>query len=258
MSNLLTSNQNISIKYGQIYRMGRHLLCCGDARDTELVDRLIGKTKIKAAIVDPPYGTQTVESKLNFNRLKTSNVILNDNITSETEYAKFTEEWLRPIIPHLTVKNSLYIFNSDAMIFALRQGIENAGIHFSQLLVWVKSQAVIGRRDYLPAHELVAFCWSGKHQPLRAKDKSVIFCPKPSRSPIHPTQKPVALIRRLILNSTLAGDTVYDCFSGSATLGVAAEQAQRSSILIERDEKYCLATIDRFKRLFNIKAELIK
>ena len=113
MSNSIqTLNQNISIKYGQVYRLGRHLLCNGDARDTELVNRVIGKTKITAAILDPPYGTKTVELKKNFSKLKTPKIILNDDITSEKEYTKFTENWLKPLLPHLAVKNSLYIFNS--------------------------------------------------------------------------------------------------------------------------------------------------
>ena len=163
---------------------------------------------------------------------------MNDDITSETEYTKFTENWLRPILPHLATKNSLYLFNSDAMIFALRQGMENAGVHFSQLLVWIKNQAVIGRKDYLPQHELIAYGWYGRHEPLRAKDKSVIFCPKPNKSPIHPTQKPISLIRRLILNSTKIGRHSLRLLRWFCTLAVAAEQTQRSSILIERDENY--------------------
>lgn len=252
------TERSISIKYGQIYKIGRHLIARGDARDAELVDRLVGKNKIRAAIVDAPYGIKMVESKLNFSKIKTPKIILNDDITSEAEYTKFTEDWLRPILPHLGTKNSMYLFNSDAMIFALRQGMENAGVHFSQLLVWIKNQAVIGRKDYLPQHELIAYGWYGKHEPLKAKDKSVIFCPKPNKSPLHPSQKPVSLIRRFILNSTKIGDVVYDCFSGSATLAVAAEQTQRSAILIEKDEEYCKQTLLRMEKIFNIKAKLLK
>lgn len=258
MSNLPEKNQNTSIKYGQIFRLDRHLLACGDARDQKLVNQLIGKTKIKAVIADAPYGTKTIESKLDFSRLKVAKRILNDDIVSEIEYAKFTKEWLQSILPHLAFKNSLYLFNSDVMIFALRQGMETAGVHFSQLLIWIKSQAVIGRKDYLPQHELIAFGWHGRHEPLKAKDKSVIFCPKPSKNSLHPTQKPVALIRRLILNSTRVNDTIYDCFAGSGTLAVAAEQTQRSSILIEQDEDYCQAIIFRMEKLFGIKSVRLK
>lgn len=258
MSNsTLTSSPSSSIKYGQIYRAGNVIVACGDARDKDLVDRAIGEVKIKAAIIDSPYGIQMVQSKLNFSKIKVPKNILNDDITSETDYAKFTQDWLAPLLPHLAAKNSLYLFNSDAMIFALRKGMENTGVHFSQLLIWIKNQAIIGRKDYLPQHELIAYGWYGKHDPLRAKDKSIIFCPKPSKSPLHPSQKPVALMRRLILNSTKVGDTVYDCFAGSGTLAVAAQQTQRNCILIERDEEYCQKILERMERIFNLKATLI-
>ncbi len=69
--------------------------------------------------------------------------------------------------------------------------------------------------------------------------------------------KPVGLLRRLILNSTDIGDTVYDCCGGSGTTAVAAEQTKRSSILIERDEEYCRTIIDRMETIFGLRAQKI-
>ncbi len=258
MKNLQAQKPKNSIKYGDIFQIGSHLLACGDARDQDLVNRLIGNVKIKLLLCDVPYGIMTVENKADFGKLKVNKKILNDDIVSEPEYTQFTKDWLNPIIPHLATKNSAYIFNSDKMIFALRQGMEQAGLKFSQLLIWIKNHFVIGRRDYLPSHELIAFGWYGKHDFKKAQDKSVLFYPKPNKSPLHPTQKPVGLLRRLILNSTSIGDVVYDCFSGSSSTGIAAEQTKRSSILIERDKEYCQTSIDRFERLFGLKAQLIK
>jgi len=143
------------------------------------------------------------------------------------------------------------------MLFALRDGMERAGVKFSQLLIWIKNHSVIGRKDYLPMHELIAYGWYGSHEFRKAKDKSLLFCPKPSKSPLHPTQKPVSLLRRLVLNSTSIGDTVIDCFSGSGSLGIAAEQTKRKSILIELDPEYCQTIIDRFAKVFGIKAKKI-
>ncbi len=254
MPNLRVTNPKNSIKYGDIFRIGNHLLACGDARDIKLVDRLIGQSKVKCLIVDVPYGIKAVESKVNFSKLKVNKNILNDDIVSEPEYVQFTKDWLKPIIPHLAAKNSSYIFNSDKMIFALRQGMEEAGLKFAQLLIWIKGHAVIGRRDYLPAHELIAYGWHGTHDFKKAQDRSLLFYPKPNKNPLHPTQKPVGLLRRLILNSTDVGDVVYDSFAGSGSLGIAAEQTKRISILIEREEEYCLTIIDRFKKLTNLKA----
>ena len=251
------SKQKNLIKLGDIFAVGNHIVACGDARDKEFVDRVIGKKKIKAVISDPPFGVSLVENKMGFSKLKVSKKILNDNISSEAEYTEFTKNWLLPVISHLETKNSIYIFNADPMLIALRQGMQASGIKFSQLLIWIKNHSVMGRKDYLPAHELIAYGWYKTHEFKKSKDSTLLFCPKPNKSPLHPSQKPVALIRRLILNSTSLHDTVYDSFAGSGTITVAAEQTQRSSICIERDEEYCQNILLRMEKIFGIKAQKI-
>ncbi len=253
-----TTKPKNSIKYGTIVRLGNHLLACGDARDSKLVDKLLRKTRVKLLLEDPPYGVLAVESKKGFGKVRVNKNILNDDIVSDSQYAKFTHDWLIPIAPHLTTKNAAYLFNSDRMIFALRDGMRQAGWKFGQLLIWVKNHPVIGRLDYLPSHELIAYGWRGTHEFRKSKDHSVLFCPKPNRSPLHPTQKPISLLRRIILNSTSIGDVVYDCFAGSGSTGIACEQTKRRCIMIERDEEYCQTIINRFDRLFGLKAERIR
>lgn len=251
----LETRPKSSIKYGDIFQIGDHVLACGDARDNALVDKAVGKRIIALAEMDPPYGVLYTESKSGFSQVKVDRKILNDDIISESEYTQFTKDWITPIIPHLARKNSFYIFNSDKMLFALRDGMERSGVKFAQLLIWVKHHAVIGRKDYLPMHELIAYGWSGTHTFRKAKDKSVLFCPKPSKSALHPTQKPVSLLRHLILNSTNIGDTVYDCFAGSGSTGIACEQTKRKCIMIEFDPEYCQTILDRFEKTFGIKAK---
>jgi DNA modification methylase len=216
-----------SIKQGEIFQLGEHTIACGDSRDKEFVKKVIGKRKIKAVISDPPYGVAVTESKRDFQKLKRDKVIENDHHQTDEEYAKFTKDWLGAVTPFLEKKNALYIFNSDKMIFALRDGMKNIGCKFTQLIVWVKTHAVIGRMDYAPMHELIAYGWFGTHEFLKSKDKSIIVYPKPNKSPFHPTTKPVPLIRHLILNSTRIGDTVYDGFLGSGTCLLACEQTKR-------------------------------
>ena len=252
------SKQKNSIKLGDIFSVGSHIIACGDARDKEFVNKVIGRKKIKAIISDPPYSVNLVQLKSGFSALKVQKNILNDDIKTEAEYTEFTKNWLLPILSHLETKNSIYIFNADPMLLALRQGMEASGIKFSQLLIWIKNHSVIGRKDYLPAHELIAYGWYKTHEFKKSKDSTLLFCPKPNKSPLHPSQKPVALIRRLILNSTSLHDTVYDSFAGSGTITVAAEQTKRSSICIERDEEYCQNILLRMEKIFGLKAERIK
>jgi len=184
--------------------------------------------------------------------------IIGDQFQSDGEYRKFNKEWLELAVPYLEKKNSLYIFNCDKMIFALREGLKEAGFNFSQLLIWIKNQAVIGRKDYLPMSELIAYGWYGTHEFRRSKAKNILFYPKPQKSVLHPTMKPIGLLRELILNSTRVGDWVYDPFSGSGTTAIACEQTKRKCLMIELDKEYCHTIINRFEKIFNIKAVLVR
>ncbi|MDD5760171.1 MAG: site-specific DNA-methyltransferase [Desulfobulbaceae bacterium] len=241
----------------KFWKLGDHRLACGDARDQALVKKLINNTRINAIVSDPPYGVSVVESKAEIAPLRSHKAIINDDISSESEYATFTKDWLTPILPHLAKKNSIYIFNADKMLFALKDGMDEAHVRFSQLVIWVKNHAIVGRKDYLPQHELIVFGWYGTHTFHRSKDKSVIFYPKPNKSPYHPTTKPLGLIRHLILNSTDMGDAVYDGFGGSGTTLLACEQLKRRCFMVEQDEDYCRTIIRRWEAMTKQKAQPI-
>lgn len=242
------------IKAGDIFKLGEHTLACGDSKDKNFIAKVIGASKIKAVITDPPYGVAVTESKRGFKKLLKDKAVANDHLQSDEEYRTFTENWLSAVASHLERKNALYIFNSDKMIFALREGMQDAACKFAQLIIWVKTQAVVGRMDYAPQHELIAYGWHGTHEFMKSKDKSIIIHPKPHKSPFHPTTKPIGLIRRLILNSTRIGDTVFDGFMGSGTCLLACEQTKRVSVGIELDPEYVRTAIERFEKLTGIKA----
>ena len=72
---------------------------------------------------------------------------------------------------------------------------------------------------------------------------------------MHPTTKPIPLVRRLILNSTRIGDVVYDGFLGSGTTLLACEQTKRLCIGVEVDSEYCQLIIDRFRKLTGLSPE---
>lgn len=257
MKNSLTTKPKRSIKTGYIIRLGNHILACGDAKDKDFVRKIIGSTKIDLILTDVPYGVGYVESKAGFQKISKEKIIANDHIQSESEYISFACEWLEAIKSNLSKKNSVYIFNSDKMIFALREGMKDAGFTFAQMLVWIKNHSVLGRMDYLPQHELIAYGWYGSHQFMKSKDKSLIYYPKPNKSSLHPTQKPIGLLRKLILNSSKIGDVVYDCFGGSGSTLIACEQTRRKCIMIEIDSEYCQTIVERFEKLTHLKPENI-
>lgn len=245
--------KTIDVQPGDIFRLGNHILGCGSSTEKEFVKKVIGDRKIRCILTDPPYGVAYVEGKKDFSKLGAENVkeIMNDHLQTDVEYRKFTKEWLEAVVPFLESYNAAYIFNSDLMYPALRAGMEAAGFYYSQGLVWIKNSVVIGRKDYLPQHELVAYGWYGRHKFERPKAKSILLYPKPSKSKLHPTMKPVGLLRKLIPNSTKAGEWIYDPFGGSGSTLIACEHLGRKCVMNELDPQYCSTIIGRWEKLTN-------
>jgi len=249
----------MKIKPGTLIKLGNHRLICGDSSNPEIIKKLVGNDTIQAIITDPPYGVGYVENKLDFStKGKKHKKIANDQKRTEAENQVFCESWLSAVSPHLARPNSLYIFTSDTTLFALYKACQRENIHFGQLLVWVKNTSVLGRLDYQAQHELIVYGWLGTHSFAKAKDKSVLFCPKTRKNTLHPTMKPISLLRRLILNSTKLGDTVFDGFGGSGSTLIACEQTKRRCLMVEIDPEYCLVICERFTKLTGIKAELVE
>lgn len=248
------------IKQGDIYKLGEHIIACGNSLDAEFVSKVIGDKKIRCILVDPPYGVEYVEGKKHLNQklgVDSSKVIIGDKLQSDEEYAKFNQEWLEVVKPYLESYNACYIFNGDMMYPALRAGMKEAKFYYSQMIIWIKNQAVLGRKDYLPMFELIAYGWYGRHKMERSKAKSVIFHPKPNASKLHPTQKPVGLLRKLIPNSTKINEYIYDPFLGSGSTTIACEHLSRRCIGIDIDPEYVATSIARLEKLTGKKAEKI-
>lgn len=248
-----------TINTGDIYSVGKHIVACGDSLDKEFVAKVVGTRKVQAVVTDPPYGVAYVENKVGVAELgkKNAKAIKGDHLQTEYEYARFTQSWIEAILPHLHPYNTFHVFNCDSMFLALRTGMYAAGIHFSQMLIWIKNQSVMGRMDYLPQQELIAYGWYKKHKRVKAQISSVICHPRPQKSKLHPTQKPIGLLRKLILNVTSAGDYVYDGFLGSGSTAIACEQLGRICIGIEQDTEYVGVCLLRLEKLTNQKRVLV-
>ena len=245
----------LKITLGSTFQLGDHSLICGDATDSTIVKKLVCTDEIDLVLTDVPYGVGYVENKQIFtSSVATQKIIANDHEQSTAEYQLFMQKWMSVITPYLSAKNALYIFNSDKMLFALEDAMRAEKIKFAQLLIWIKNHAVVGRLNYLPQHELIAYGWYGTHKFVKSKDKSLLFYPKPNKSPLHPTMKPVGLLRQLILNSTRIGEVVYDCFGGSGSTLIACEQTKRTCLMVELDPEYCQTIITRWEKVTGQKA----
>lgn len=232
----------------KIYKLGNHFLIQADSTDpilSKILTDILRDQKISLILSDPPYGVQY--------KTKRHKNILNDEYQSDEQYSEFTSKYLKIAKPYLSEYNAFYIFNSDKMYLPMIKAIKSEGFKYSQQLVWVKNQAVLGRMDFHLQHELIAYGWYNKHRFYKTNDRSVLQCPKPQNNKYHPTEKPLTLLRRLILNSTKSNEIVYDPFAGSGTTLLACEQTKRRCITVELEDQYIQVILNRFKKATGIK-----
>ncbi|MFA5954230.1 MAG: site-specific DNA-methyltransferase [Patescibacteria group bacterium] len=242
-----------------LWRLGSHRLLRGDATKKADVDRLINGDKVTLLLTDPPYGVGYVEGKQEFlktihrgNKSKKFTAIQGDGVGDD--YYDFSRKWLETVRPHFKDKNAFYIFNGDAKLREFLNALHDTGYTKSALLIWLKNHLVVGRKDFHPQHELIAYGWYGRHAFFGNKDRTTLFYPKPSSSKLHPTMKPPALLRRLIYHSTKPGDIVLDLFGGSGSTLIACEQLGRRCFMMECDTSYCATIVERWQKLTKGKA----
>jgi site-specific DNA-methyltransferase (adenine-specific) len=135
-------------------------------------------------------------------------------------------------------RGSLYVFCGTEQISTLVSGYKACGMT-TRLGVWEKSNPspMNGTRLWLSGME---FCVFSRHARATFNEhcKSAIWKNPVGQSKVHPTEKPVALMERLILASSNEGDTVLDFTMGSGTTGVACVNTGRKFIGIELDPNY--------------------
>lgn len=232
-------------KPGTLYALGEHLLLCGDATSEGDMSRLL-RDEADAFITDPPYGVEYV------GKTKRRLRIAND---TSAGLGQLLEEALSLAAMHLRDGAPIYCFSPAGPGAAAFMHAFQGAFRHRQTIIWAKTVAVPGHCDYAYRHEPILFGYAGERARGRGRggwyggngETSIIEVPKPNRSTDHPTAKPLALIRRLLENSTRKNQIVLDCFAGSGSTLIACEQAGRRARLMEIDPAYCDVVIARFE-----------
>jgi len=159
-----------------------------------------------------------------------------------------------------------YVWHASVFTREVLNGLLRIGFLYPQQIIWNKGRTVLTRTHYWYQHEP---CWyvRKKNAPWfgRPGENSTIW-DSPSPKFImggsaedkfdHPTQKPVELMRRPILNHTRRGESVYEPFLGSGTTLAAAELTERVCLGMEIDPKYVDVVIKRWQQLTGEQAVL--
>lgn len=248
-------------KLGQIFKLGRHRLMCGDSTNPEMVKKLVGGVQCDLLLTDPPYNVDYSSKDFGGKDSKTriNNQIANDKMTPD-EFCKFLFSAFSNAKDNLKSGASFYIWFSDLATVEFNNAANNSGLMVKETLVWEKNNFVLGRQDYQHKHEPCLYGWvkGGSHSWYSdRKQTTILNFDRPQNSNFHPTMKPVALFDYQIKNSTKSGDTVLDLFGGSGTTIMACEQDGRNACVMEYDPKYVDVIIKRWEDYTGKKAKLI-
>ena len=246
-------------KPGDLWKMGRHRLLCGDSTSITDVEKLMGDDKADLVFTDPPYGV-SFGTKNHNPKAKKWEAIANDELTGEKLY-DFCVEWVSCLIKAAKEAAPVYVWTSCMEEgFTILKALKDGGIHIQGQILWVKNVMTLGQADYQWRHEICWYGWTeGKnHYWAGGRDQTTIWEEKKigNTSYVHPTQKPVQLAARAIPNSCPAGGVVLDLFSGSGSTLMACEPLGRVFRGMEFSPQYCDVIIKRFETATGLKATL--
>lgn len=241
-------------KLGQIFKLGRHRLMCGDSTNPEMVKKLVGGVQCDLLLTDPPYN-------VGYEGKQKSKMTIKNDRQEDDEFYKFLFNAFSAAKDNLKQGSSFYIWYASSEAANFNNAANNAGLSVREELIWEKNNLVMGRQDYQWKHEPCLYGWveGGSHSWYSGrKQTTVMHFDKPQRSDLHPTMKPVALFDYQIKNSTKSGDVVLDLFGGSGTTIMACEQDGRNACVMEYDPKYVDVIIKRWEDFTGKKAELVE
>jgi modification methylase len=224
---------------------------------------------VDLVFADPPYNLQL---KGDLKRPDDSRVDAVDDdwdkFASFTEYDAFTRAWLSACRRLLKPAGTLWVIGSYHNIYRVGAILQDLGFWILNDVVWRKSNPMPnfrGRR-FTNAHETLIWAareetsrYTFNYEALKAGNEDIQvrsdwtfpLCTGEERlkqadgSKLHPTQKPEALLARVILAASRPGDVVLDPFFGTGTTGAVAKRLGRSFIGLEREKSYARAAEKR-------------
>ncbi|MFI5013992.1 MAG: site-specific DNA-methyltransferase [Hyphomicrobiales bacterium] len=263
-------------------------LCSGQILDQIRVGDCLAEltqlppSSVDLVFADPPYNLQLAGSLSRPDQSLVDAVDDDwDRFASFAEYDAFTHAWLSGVRRVMKPNATLWVIGSYHNIFRVGALLQDLGFWVLNDVVWRKANPMPnfrGRR-FTNAHETMIWAsltqqakgYTFHYEALKAGNddtqaRSDWFFPICSGEErlkddggrkAHPTQKPEALLRRIILASSNPGDVILDPFFGSGTTGAAAKALGRRFIGIERDEGYAAIARRRIAKVTPLSPETI-
>jgi len=253
-----------------------HKIYQGDA--IEVLQNKIEDNSIDLIFVDPPYNIGK-----NFNGFK-------DKWSKDEDYLKWCYQWIDLLLKKLKKSGSLYIMTSTQFIPYFDIYLRDKISILSRIIWAYDSSGVQAKKYYGSMYEPILFCVKDKKNYTFNSNEILVEAKTGSKRKLidyrknppqpyntkkvpgnvwnfprvryrmteyenHPTQKPIALLKRIIKASSNEGDVVLDPFSGTFTTSYVAKKLNRKSIGIEIDETYTKIGIRRVLEQFKLNGE---
>ena len=230
-------------KQGDVWKLGKHTVICGDSTDSDTFRALLGDKKVNLVCTDAPYFV---------NLENQSGKIANDNLDDKSAY-EFLMKVFTNFKEYMAIDASIYEFYATMKARVFYDAFEDAGFKVGAGLIWKKPRAPLMRTDWKFNMEPIIFGWrkDGKHKWYGdQKQKAVFEFDGISNSKEegfgHPSSKPVTLMAYLIKQSTQTNGIVLDGFLGSASTLIACDQIDRICYGIELEPKFVDVAVKRY------------
>ena len=243
--------------------------------------RKIPSESVDLIFADPPYNLQLGGDLYRPNQTKVDAVDDDwDKFSSFESYDKFTKDWVEQAQRILSKNGAIWVIGSYHNIFRVGKIMQDLGFWILNDVVWIKSNPMPNFKGtrFNNAHETLI--WASKNQSSKPtfhyksmkianddkqmrSDWYIPICSGAERIKVngvkaHSTQKPEALLRRVIVSTTNEGDVILDPFMGSGTTGAVAKKLGRNFIGIEKDKDYVKIATDRIQGIVSIDEEFLQ
>lgn len=239
-------------KLGDLYMLGSHRLLCGDSTKVEDVTKVMLTDKADLVFTDPPWN-------VNYGGVKEDNpqgykprTILNDFMGTE-DFKKFMFDAFSRMAEFSKKGCPTYVVMSAQEWGNMMLTLAQNNYHWSSTVIWNKDSLVLSRKDYHTKYEPIWYGWlegAPRLHPLEDRKQCDVWdIPRPKKSELHPTTKPVEVPGRAIINSSEKGDVVLDLFGGSGSTMMACDQLERKNRSLELDPRYVDVIVKRYINL---------
>jgi DNA modification methylase len=250
---------------GDLWRLGKHRVLCGDALDEHSYSRVLGDECARVVFTDAPYNVPINGHVRGKGKTRHREFVMASGEMSEAEFTLFLTRVCILLVRYSHSGSLHFVMMDWRHMGELLQAGKQAYTELKNVCVWTKDTAGMGSL-YRSEHELVFVFKSGK-DPHRnnvqlgqfSRSRSNVW-PYPGANSfarsgsegnllaLHPTVKPVALVADAILDCSARGDLVLDPFLGSGTTIIAAERTGRVCFGMELDPIYIDTIVRRWQQ----------